>query len=622
MRARIRCRFLSLRPLLVLSLLFFDLSTAGAEPDGPQSGDRMAKAYHLPPSSGLSSRDAAMQRALEQSLNRSAISPILIGPDADWAANGRAILAVRPSPLSEGWELDLKLERRTDDGRWKSGEMFTRLPVPLDLARQPWRVSGEIWVPRDFLGTQREEYLTPMRARWVARDARGRRCYGPNGAVSLLVDQWVAIPPMVPTVAVPMPKGLVEEGFDPSSVVDIGFNIEAGNIPQSPEIVNPPKIDYVGTVRLRHVLVEPLPFISPAESAPEILFPSPRAEAEAAPALWTQLRERLGVREGEMELLVNVAWPFRRNKYHAYGTSLGRAPWGDHWGFSSPPTLQALRDDLKFAKAHGIRIVRVFLFGDLRTGLEFDERGKPVGFTPLVERDMAALLAAIRDEEMLMIPSLLDFLVADGGEREGPRLVWKVGERPDLLTDPELREALINVLVRFVREFNSPEVLAWEIMNEPDNGVAVTTPEHFNSLRQFIGRMAVELRGAGVLTTAGFRHHGDYQRFWRGYVDVPQVHHWRLLESVENPYPIDTPAAALSPLPCIMGEMEPVRDRDVASLLDRMQKAGFLISGFWSLRGHDGFAFRPIAAAVKTWVDAQRRLRRTRASAGGRLALQ
>jgi hypothetical protein len=95
-------------------------------------------------------------------------------------------------------------------------------------------------------------------------------------------------------------------------------------------------------------------------------------------------------------------------------------------------------------------------------------------------------------------------------------------------------------------------------------------------------------------------------------VPVPQVHHWRLLESLENPYPIDSPADSLSPLPCIMGEMEPIHSRDVAALLDRMQRAGFIIAGFWSMRGHDGFAFRPIAMAAKTWIDAQRRVRKGR----------
>lgn len=612
-----RCRrFAPLRLLLAIPILLNHPGAALAETDGGiRRGDRYAAAYPLPPT-GLSGRDAAMQQALQDVLNQPALSPVLFNHAASWTTNDRGIRAVRPGAEPYEWELDITLRRSTPDVRWKSGEMFTRLPLPIDVARQPWQITGEFWMPREVIGTQREEYLTPMRARWVARDANGRRCYGPNGAVSLQVDQWVAIPAAVPTAAVPMPKGLMEEGFNPAEVVEIGFNIEAGNLPMSPEIVNPPKLDYAGTVRLRNVQLLPLPPMTPSEPAPEILYPTPEAEAAAAPAMWQALRERLDLRPGEMELMLNLAWPFRQNKYHVYGTSLGRAPWGDHWGFSSPKTASALRDDLRYTKAHGIRIVRMFLFGDLRTGLEFDAQGMPVGFTELVEQDMAALIKTIEAEDMILIPSLIDFLVADGGEREGPRLVWKVGERPDLLSDPKKREALVHVMVRFVKEFNSPNILAWEIMNEPDNGVAITTLEHFNCLRQFIAAMAIELDRAGILTTAGFRHHGDYQRYWRGYVHVPQVHHWRLLESLPNPYPIDTPAASLSPLPAIMGEMEPVRERDVLDLLDRMQKAGFVIGGFWSLRGHDGFAFRPIAMAVKTWVDAQRRLRRTKRASG------
>ena len=206
---------------------------------------------------------------------------------------------------------------------------------------------------------------------------------------------------------------------------------------------------------------------------------------------------------------------------------------------------------------------------------------------------------------MLLVPSLLDFLVADGITREGPGLRWPVGERPELFLRPDFRDALIQLLAGFVRDFDGPEILMWELMNEPENAVAMATPERFRALRLCLHELALALHRQGVLTTIGSRHLGDAQRWWRGVVDVPQVHHWRLLESIPNPYAVDTPASVLGPLPAVVGEVEPVAPELVGPLLDRLRGAGYAMAGFWSLRGHDGYAYQPIAEAVQAWLAAQ-----------------
>lgn len=561
----------------------------------------------LPSSSRPTPREQVLQHAVQEARALLHLGPMQLSPTqaATWTTNQRAIEWIRPAQEPETWEVGIHLERRTTDGRFKSGEAYTRLPEPLDASTRSWRLTGEIRVPHELIGNGREEYLTPMRARWVMRDHRGRRCFGPNTGCSFLPDAWVPIAALVPTREAPIPKGLIEEGFDLAAIEEIGINLEAGNISQGVEITGPQRLDYRGTVTLRHIRLEPLPITHPDMPVPPVLYPSAEAEVSAALQLRERLRQRLHLRAGEMAVLVNLAWPFREGRYHTYGTSLGRAPWGDHWGFSSPATEQALREDLRYLSAHGIRVVRVFLFGDFRTGLRYDATGKPIAFDPLVYQDMERLLVIARQEQVLLIPSLVDFLVADGVTHEGPKLCWAVGEHPELITDSTNRAALVRLLAQFVKDFNGPEVLAWEIMNEPDNTVAVATPASFNSLRWFVHDLAQALHREGILTTLGVRHVGDYQRFWRGAVDVPQVHHWRLLESFPNPYAVDTPASELGPLPSMVSEVEPVPPEEVGPLLDRLRNAGYLLAGFWSLRGHDGYAYKPIADAVKEWIDAQ-----------------
>lgn len=529
----------------------------------------------------------------------------VFGSRATWLTNGRAIERARPGPDPWTLSLDVRLERRTSDGPAKSGEVLTPLPQPLDLSRQPWRMSGSVRVPKSLVGAGPEEYLTPMRARWVMRDIRGRHCFGPNTGISLMPDQWIRISELLPTSDAPIPKGLMEDGFDLAQVSDVGLNIEAGNVPFGPDITAPPRMEYAGTIQLREMTLEPVPPLPVSPAALPRPYPARTDEAGAAGAIRARLQDRLALREGEMAVMVNLAWPMYAGRYHAYGTSLGLAPWGDHWGFSSASTNTWLRRDLRYLREHGIRVVRVFLFGDLRAGLIYNAHGRPVGFDPLVYRDMAALLAACREEGLLLVPSLLDFLVADDVRQEGPGLTWKVGERPELFLRPDFRAALVQLLAGFVQDFDGPEVLMWELMNEPENAVAMATPERFRALRIFLHEMALALHRQGVLTTIGSRHLGDAQRWWRGVVDVPQVHHWRLLESIQNPYAVDTPASVLGPLPAILGEVEPVAPEEVGPLLDRLRGAGYLMVGFWSLRGHDGYAYQPIAEAVQAWLKAQ-----------------
>ncbi len=625
-RAAHRWRFITARLLLAGSvactvwLLGLEPLEAQMDPNAPIASPTArshARSYYGPEaarqamrasSNDVFARAFIMERALKAiGDQRSGALVLSSSTGVSWRTNGRACVRVRPGNASGLWEVELRLLRSTADGPYKSGEIYAPLPSVVDASRQPWRLSGEIYVPRNLVGEGPEEYLTPMRARWVLRDAEGRRCFGPNTAVSLVPDRWVTVAPLAPTIDAPIPKGLMEEGFDLSSIVDIGFNVEAGNVPQGPEVTIPPRVEYNGTIQIRNLQFTAAAPVQPVALSLPPLYASEAEEAAAAPRLWTLLRRRLGLRPGEMAVMVNLAWPFRaNNRQHVYGTSLGIAPWGEHWGFSSALTRASLVKDLQFLKAHGIRVVRVFLFGDLRTGLRYDAQGHPIGFSQYVYRDMAALLDICRREQMLLVPSLVDFLVADGVTREGPGLAWEVGEQPQLLTDPQARKAFVKLLAQFIKDFNGPDILMWELMNEPENAVSVATPRQFNSVRMFIRQLAHAAHARGIVTTLAARHLGDYRRFWRGTVDVPQVHHWQLLESVPNPYPVDTPAHELGPLPSMVGELDPVDPQAVGPLLDRLRTAGYLMAGFWSLRGHDGYAYAPIAAAVQAWIDAQK----------------
>lgn len=112
---------------------------------------------------------------------------------------------------------------------------------------------------------------------------------------------------------------------------------------------------------------------------------------------------------------------------------LGVFPYGerDVGGFSSRPAK--LQRHFALFKKNRIQVVRVFLLGDLRTGVTYDAAGRVSGLDKYALKDLEALIAAAATNEVALCPVLIDFMAADGSrDREYGAKRWKDGEAPEV----------------------------------------------------------------------------------------------------------------------------------------------------------------------------------------------
>ncbi len=271
-----------------------------------------------------------------------------------------------------------------------------------------------------------------------------------------------------------------------------------------------------------------------------------------------------------------------------YGWDLGENPWGGaHGGFSSNgDTLDA---GFGFLAGRGVRLVRVFLFCDLRAGLT--QSGNTIEFEPVVYDDMGALLDAARAHGLMLMPVLLDYLVADGVANENGNTV---GERPDLLTTD--RDAFVSLLSEFLATYgNHPSIYAWDVMNEPELAGAVTLVE----VGEFIAAVAeaIHENTTHLATTGSFRR--DLLLLYPTLgLDIYQFHHYDYMEAS---LPLDFPVADLGlDKPVLIGEIEPT---NVAAKLQTIEDNGYHGALFWSLRAGDGSEFRGSADEFAGYFD-------------------
>jgi hypothetical protein len=150
-----------------------------------------------------------------------------------------------------------------------------------------------------------------------------------------------------------------------------------------------------------------------------------------------------------------------------------------------------------------------------------------------------------------------------------------------------------------------PAILAWDVMNEPDNAAAVVVPEHFADLQALVRDLVDAVHRAGGLATVGHRNAYEPHRFWRGRVadDLGQVHYYPLVETRPNPAPFGVALdRGFGPLPAGWGELQ-AYPGEIARQLATARRAGHRLFMFWSWRGHednaDGFAVRPYAEEIQ-----------------------
>ncbi len=296
---------------------------------------------------------------------------------------------------------------------------------------------------------------------------------------------------------------------------------------------------------------------------------------------------------------VGVNYPWPKGVY----APVGRRSVGSlHGGFSS--CAAQLRQDFEFLVRHHVRLVRIWLFGDARTGI-IEQSDRRLALDPLVMPDLRALLSIAEEFPSLrLIPVLFDFHIANGVEREH---LGVVGEHPDWLQDPARREELLDVLEPALELLaGHPGVAFIDLMNEPEHAIAVDTDD----MRAFLTALAGRVHRCGMKGSDSRRPRCTigsaltiYAPFWASTgIDLTTCH-W--FEMVSLSHPLGQHPAALDPAAAIMTEVDPTVGVDRA--LTAVWQSGFAGACFWSLNSDDGYPFREQADAFRRWVENHQR---------------
>ncbi len=286
---------------------------------------------------------------------------------------------------------------------------------------------------------------------------------------------------------------------------------------------------------------------------------------------------------------VNLPWSAEGR----YGWDFGAHPWGgDPGGFHV--NRASLEADFAYLREHHVKLCRIFLFCDFRTGLDLDNDGNILGFDSYVAHDMETLLEVAATNGIRLIPVLMDYMIANGVAYENGA---PVGEYPEYITDATRRNQLLtNALQPFIEQFGGHDsIYAWDIINEPRLATAVSQPE----MRSFIEGIAAVIRAAApdARVTVGYYDRYHLDDYGHGVCDLTQVHYYDHMSYYWN---FNTPAIEISDKPTFFGEIAPDNVADQPNTAIENGYTGVL---FWSL--NKDYDFPGVADAYSAWVTAR-----------------
>ena len=211
-------------------------------------------------------------------------------------------------------------------------------------------------------------------------------------------------------------------------------------------------------------------------------------------------------------VIVGVNYPWRH-----YGGDFGATVWGRHTGVSPAP--RDIADDCAAMAAHGVKVVRWFVFADGRGGLRVDAAGWPDGLHPATFDDLDAALGLAAAAGLQVVPVLFDHPWHSAPPTPpAPASAVTAQWLADREGQARLLERIVEpVVARYgphgPRAELAPAIHAWELLNEPDWIVGelnpsrlVERPVPFDVLAAWV-RDAADLvhRHAGLVTIGGAR---------------------------------------------------------------------------------------------------------------------
>jgi len=254
-----------------------------------------------------------------------------------------------------------------------------------------------------------------------------------------------------------------------------------------------------------------------------------------------------------------------------YGWDIGKNPWGgNHKGFSS--NKKNLEEKLEKIKKSGGKIVRVFIFCDLRSGIIFNKNNQPEKFDEYAFDDFNTLLNIAKEKSLKIIPVLFDYTISDGIEEENG---VKVGEHPELFKEKESKKKLIKLFTNFFKNFSNNETIyAWDIINEPEHIKNIPEEEIIKFISDF--NNLIHSLDKKAKTTLGCITLENMLNYEKVELDIFQFHYY---DSFGEISPVKIPSVNLPVRkPVIIGEIE---GTEILDKLNSIWENGYNGVLFW-----------------------------------------
>ena len=265
-----------------------------------------------------------------------------------------------------------------------------------------------------------------------------------------------------------------------------------------------------------------------------------------------------------------------------YGIDFGANAWRPEGGIARPEEREQLEQVFTQLAAAGVQYLRWFLFCDGRAGIQFTPGGRPLGLDDFVFRDMDAALEIANRHGIRIMFVLLDFLWCD--PVTASRGV-QMGGRAHVLADGGTRDALLTVVLRPVLERygDEPQILAWDVMNEPEWIETIDTGDLRAFLVESVGLIHSSTSHPATVGSAGVRWRDRYMDIG---LDFYQVHWY---DGLKHQPSLETPVSRLGfDRPVLLGEFPTKGSRhDRDEIVETARLAGYSGAFYWSVLSKD-----------------------------------
>ena len=264
---------------------------------------------------------------------------------------------------------------------------------------------------------------------------------------------------------------------------------------------------------------------------------------------------------------------------------------------------------------NGVNALRIWLHCDARHSPTFNRNGLVEGLPRTFIEDFLDFLTRAEQHGVLIMPVLWTFELADRSNRNG------------LLNSVEILQSYIdNALIPLIEATKDRcNILAWEIMNEPewamDIPYAGTTNTLFsaNEIQRFVGLQAHAIHTHSdhkvTVGSAGLRFINDQyfrsHNYWHdielqaenvdcegAYLDFYSVHYYKWKLEPLSPFKQSCESFNLDK-PVVIGEFGKSKKKSTSELIQLAHENGYAGTMPWSMNANDG---------VGKWTDYQEEL--------------